>query len=383
MNIQRNSICFCGSGKKYKKCCLGKQTLALCMIVKNEQENIDRCLSSVAKYIDQFVIVDTGSTDKTIEIVEQYTSNIYHFDWCDDFAKARNFSLRLAKTNWILVLDADECLAEKDIKHIKEQLIYDQQYDAYELVKRSYSNSPDIGKFQVNDNSYEEGNGWLGWQAEPNDLLFKNDLRIYYEDRIHETVRKSLYKNNLKFKQTEIPIHHYGRHDMSKKAGHYIELVKQRYEADPNDYNNLFTLGSHLDWEGKLDDAMEIFLKCEKMCKEVRVYYALGLISMKLQKYDLALEYYLKAIDIDPLAYDIVFKDLLMIYFIKCEYQKAFDVYKLGLQYNVNNVILQFGLANVYYQLGYKYIAKSELQKLLLKHPNYEQAKFLLEEIAI
>jgi tetratricopeptide (TPR) repeat protein len=166
---------------------------------------------------------------------------------------------------------------------------------------------------------------------------------------------------------------------MSKKADHYIELVKKRYEADPNDYNNLFTLGSHLDWEGKLEEALVVFKKCEKLSKEVRVYYALGLISMKLQKYDLALEYYLKALEIDPLAYDIVFKDLMMIYFIKCEYQKAFDIYNLGLKYNINNVVLQYGLAYVYFQLGYKYIARSELQKLLLKHPNYEQANTLMK----
>jgi len=378
--LGRNDDCFCGSKLKYKKCCINKCTISLCMIVKNESENLDRCLQSVYKYMNEIIIVDTGSTDNTIDIAKRYNAKVSTFNWVEDFSKARNYSLSLATSDWILVLDADECLAEQDIITIKEKLIYE-PYDAFELVKRSYSNNPDIGKFSVNDNSYVEGNGWLGWQNEPNDLLFRNDLYIYYEDRIHETVRKSIYKAGLKIKKTDIPVHHYGRHDMSKKADHYIELVKQRYKTNPNDYDNLFTLGSHLDWEGKLDEALDVFKKCEKLNQDVKVYYALGLVSMKLQQYVEAHEYYLKAIQIDPLAYDIVFKDLMLTYFIENRYQEAFTAYNIGLKHNPNNIVLQFGLANIYYQLGYNYIAENELKNLLSKYPEYEQAKNLLKII--
>ena len=358
---------------------MNKMTLSLCMIVKNESTNLDNCLKSVCTFVDEIIIVDTGSADNTVEIAKKYTNKIYDFKWIDDFSAARNFSLDQASSDWILVLDADECLAERDIKFIKNELIYESD-DAFELVKRSYANDPNIGKFQTNDNSYPEGNGWLGWQNEPNDLLFRNDARIFYEDRIHETVRKSILRSGLKIRKTEIPIHHYGRHDMTKKADHYIELVKERYKTNPNDLDNLFTLGSHLDWEGRIEEAHDVFLKCEKM-DDVRAYYALGLTSMKLQKFADAKRYYLKAIEKDPLAYDIAFKDLMTVYFIEGNYNAAFDIYKQGLDINPRNIMLQYSLANIYYKMGYSYVARSELQRIVKEYPHYREASELLSQI--
>ena len=66
-------------------------TISLCMIVRDEEQTLDRCLCSAAPIADEIVIVDTGSVDKTVEIAEKYTNRIYHFDWIDDFAAARNF----------------------------------------------------------------------------------------------------------------------------------------------------------------------------------------------------------------------------------------------------------------------------------------------------
>ena len=84
------------------------KTLSLCMITKNEEKNISRCLNSVKEIVDEIIIVDTGSTDNTIEIAKSYGANIYHYDWTNDFSDARNKSLEKATKDWILVLDADE-----------------------------------------------------------------------------------------------------------------------------------------------------------------------------------------------------------------------------------------------------------------------------------
>ncbi len=83
-------------------------TLSLCMIVKNEEKHLARCLSSVKDVADEIVIVDTGSTDKTIEIAESFSAKIFHFDWVNDFSAARNFALSKCTGDWILYLDADE-----------------------------------------------------------------------------------------------------------------------------------------------------------------------------------------------------------------------------------------------------------------------------------
>ena len=89
-------------------------TISLCMIVRNEENTIARCLDSVKEIPDEIVIVDTGSTDRTKEIVQQYTNKIFDFTWIDDFAAARNFAFSKATMDYILWLDADDVLTDSD-----------------------------------------------------------------------------------------------------------------------------------------------------------------------------------------------------------------------------------------------------------------------------
>lgn len=89
-------------------------TISLCMIVRNEEETIARCLDSVKGIPDEIVIIDTGSTDRTKEIVLQYTDRITDFAWIDDFAAARNFAFSKATKDYILWLDADDVFADPD-----------------------------------------------------------------------------------------------------------------------------------------------------------------------------------------------------------------------------------------------------------------------------
>lgn len=82
--------------------------LSFCAIVKNEARNLDRCLVSVKPYVSELIMVDTGSTDTTISIAQQHGARISAFEWCNDFAAARNYAKSLATGDWILTLDADE-----------------------------------------------------------------------------------------------------------------------------------------------------------------------------------------------------------------------------------------------------------------------------------
>jgi tetratricopeptide (TPR) repeat protein len=87
---------------------LSKPNLSLCMIVKNERHNLPRCLASVKPYVDEMIIVDTGSEDGTPEIAAEYGAKVKYFEWCDDFAAARNYAISQATGDWILMPDADE-----------------------------------------------------------------------------------------------------------------------------------------------------------------------------------------------------------------------------------------------------------------------------------
>ena len=89
-------------------------SISLCMIVKNEEDVLERCLDSVADLVDEIVIVDTGSTDRTREIAARYTDKIFDFPWRDDFAAARNESFAHASMDYCMWLDADDVLLEAD-----------------------------------------------------------------------------------------------------------------------------------------------------------------------------------------------------------------------------------------------------------------------------
>ena len=103
-------------------------TISLCMIVKNEEKHIARCLDSVAELVDEIIIVDTGSTDRTVEIVSNYTSKIYTYPWEDDFSKARNYSFSKASMDYCMWMDADDILegTERDkFLQLKQSLALD------------------------------------------------------------------------------------------------------------------------------------------------------------------------------------------------------------------------------------------------------------------
>ena len=100
-------------------------TISLCMIVRNEEAVLARCLDSVSKAVDEIILVDTGSEDRTKEIAKRYTRHIYDFPWVDDFSAARNFSFSKATMEYCMWLDADDVLLDEDAKalmHLKETL---------------------------------------------------------------------------------------------------------------------------------------------------------------------------------------------------------------------------------------------------------------------
>ena len=94
-------------------------TLSLCMIVKNEHDTLGRCLDCIKDIADEIIIVDTGSTDDTKKIALKYTDKVYDFEWCYDFAKARNFSFSHATKDYIMWLDADDIILEEDREKLK------------------------------------------------------------------------------------------------------------------------------------------------------------------------------------------------------------------------------------------------------------------------
>lgn len=114
-----------------------KISISLCMIVKNEEKTLERCLNSIKSFVDEIIIVDTGSTDLTKDIAKKFNAKIYDFKWVNDFALARNFSFSKASSDYILWLDGDDFIDEENIKAIETLL--ENFGESYDYVSAQYT----------------------------------------------------------------------------------------------------------------------------------------------------------------------------------------------------------------------------------------------------
>jgi tetratricopeptide (TPR) repeat protein len=150
---------------------LPKPFLSVCMIVKNESQNLPRCLASIQSYADEIVVIDTGSQDGTPEIAAQYRAKIGYFEWCDDFAAARNYALSLVQGDWILVIDADEELVVTS-EAVLDQLKSNPEILTYSII-RTEAEDKTMTPLHIN-------------------RVFRNLPEIRYAGRFHEQLK---YKN--------------------------------------------------------------------------------------------------------------------------------------------------------------------------------------------
>jgi len=171
-------------------------SLALCMIVKNEEQYLPYCLGCIYEYLDELIIVDTGSKDKTIEIAEGFCelvpkSLILHMDWKYDFALARNVSQGGATSSHIIWLDGDEVLNDYGVKKIKNELIHDANNDFWLFPRVNFWK--DLKHmFGYPDNQYK---------------MYRN-TGLKWREKIHETIYKDSYHEQLK-RVDDVPIFHY------------------------------------------------------------------------------------------------------------------------------------------------------------------------------
>jgi len=190
--------------------------LSLCLIVRDEEEEIFDFLNKLKDHVDEIIIVDTGSKDKTKKIAKKF-GKVYDFKWNDDFSKARNFSISKANFDWILILDPDEVVDEKDLVKIKE-IIRKKDILGYRIIQETYYNDKIISTRGIC-------------------RLFRNDKRIKFVYPIHETVRNSI-KEFGKIGKTGIVIKHYPKINKNKKD-YYLKLLKVKKEKFPESNVNV------------------------------------------------------------------------------------------------------------------------------------------------
>ncbi len=224
-------------------------TISLCMIVKNEEKELGRCLDSVKDAVDEIIIVDTGSEDRTKEIAAAYTDKVYEFEWTNDFAKARNESFSKAKMDYCMWLDADDVLEAGGQEKLLEWKAHaDGTADA---VMTDYAAGFD-----------EEGKATFCYKRE---RLLKRDRGFRWEGRVHEAVPVS-----GKVEQLELRIEHHSR----KKI--YGDRNLRIYEAmkeagEPFQARDLFYYARELYYHRRYEEAVGCFLFFLKDRKSTRL----------------------------------------------------------------------------------------------------------------
>jgi len=280
-------------------------SLSVCMIVKNEETNLPRCLASLLPFADEIIVVDTGSDDRTRDVARIFGAKVFDFPWNGDFSAARNESLRHASCRWLLVMDADEVLSPLDHGRLKELLaVKAERPNALAIVSRNYMLQVNREKWQSNDGLYplEEAAG--GWVPSTKVRIFPNGKSVVFENPVHEIVEPSLERNGIPVTDCEIPVHHYGflneERTKEKKLAYYELGIKKLAEKE-NDVKALYELAVQAGELARHTEAVELWKKTLALNPAMDVaWFNLGYNLLMLSRFKESREASLKALELKP-----------------------------------------------------------------------------------
>jgi tetratricopeptide (TPR) repeat protein len=217
--------------------------LSLCMIVRDEERTLPRCLDSARDLARELIVVDTGSTDRTLRIAARYGATVIPFDFSrPDFAAARNEAISQATGKWILMLDADEKL-DKSSAPLIETLVALGSDAGYFFERRNH-----VSESRTSTTDYVV-------------RLFPNRPAYRFRGRVHETIDASILESGGQLLRTAIRIDHSfsseGR-DRRRRNLWYIDILKEELEGNPADISRLNFLAAEYHQLRMFDEATEV-----------------------------------------------------------------------------------------------------------------------------
>ncbi|REE84485.1 tetratricopeptide repeat protein [Paenibacillus taihuensis] len=234
--------------------------VSVCMIVRNEEANLERALNSIPASYEK-VVVDTGSTDTTVEIAQRLGAKVARFTWVDDFAAARNYSISQAAGQYILIMDADEAL-DHGIENRIEQFIASDPHSAAAITIIT----------MINDETHKHRMV----------RFFPNKHAYQFYGIVHEM----LYYNGqpAPFQASEMTIYHYGYQEEQyadgSKVHKYVELYNKHLVQNPKDGYMLYQLGKLYYSNKELDKALDAFERCLAVNEPEQLYYPVMLVML-------------------------------------------------------------------------------------------------------
>lgn len=359
-------------------------TLSLCMIVKDEEANMERCLTSVKPYVDEIIIVDTGSTDQTIRLCEAAGAQVFLYEWDNNFADARNYGIDRATGDWILWMDADEVLEVADAIDWKSQLTTEP--------------GPVLNIHLIN---------YMGDAPDPNETyhilharLFRNRIGLRFLYNIHETLNvEALFTNENALKEikplTGVTIYHYGYLNSytsaKKKNERNLLLLLKELTLENNNPWTEYHIASEYSRMGNNEQAYEYvnlsiarFLNNGQLPPSLlyKLKYSCLLTLGSIQNIPAGID---KAIKMYPDYVDLYFFKGVALYLSK-HYDLAHNVFEQCIlmgEDNINHLTLKgSGSFHAWYyrgccleSLGKMDLANAAYEKALSIYPNYLHAK--------
>lgn len=213
--------------------------VSVCMIVKNEEQVLARCLQSLGDFPDELIIVDTGSTDKTVEIATNFGAKVFHFDWVDDFSKARNYSFEQATKPYIMWLDADDVILPQDLQKLKD-LKPNLSKDMYLMIYDYYQDQFGNPKSDL-------------WR----ERIVRNTPELRFQYPIHECIPMTA-KPDLTSKQCDIRITHKRTDDcIIADNGRNLRILEKACNSEEyrDDVRVRYYYGKELQDKGQAEEA--------------------------------------------------------------------------------------------------------------------------------
>lgn len=347
--------------------------ISLCMIVKNEEANLKQCLEQISGYVDEIIIVDTGSTDRTREIALAFTDKVFDYPWNNDFSEARNYSISKSENEYILVLDSDEIVETIDILEIK-RLINQNPHKIGRLLRR---------------NEYSRKGKFFTYKERVNRLFSKNDY--HYEGIIHEQL-VPFQPMTIDTYHIPLSIRHSGYEGdldtRKKKTQRNILLLKQAAQANPEDPYIIYQLGKSYYMEEDYQTACDYFSKALYFDLDPNLEYVQDMVEsygyclINAEQYETALQL-LGIYDEFSHSADFVFL-IALILMNNGEFGKAIEEFHKAVQHKeckmegVNDYLAFYNIGVIYQCLGDKQNALDSYKKC----QNYDLALERLKEMA-
>ncbi len=321
--------------------------ISLCMIVKHDAAEwmyIENCLSNAYGEVSEIIVVTDKSAEtstKVHEIAKKFKVNVMSKDWTDDFSELRNFSIKHATGEWILVLDADEIITKADFTTVKKTLETNKKlnaYEAFELPQVTYNNNTWDYKWQSVDNFFTQNSVFKGAIVVPIIRLFRNNGQKFIS-KVHEVLDEKKLKG--KIGRISVAIHHLkymkGIENVNESELRYLELLKKESEENPKNVKALFDIG--LTYRNILKDnkkALEYLEKALEQEQATEILMSIGATYSDLGNLEKAIEFYNKALKKDQ-ENSIAYTNLGFIYYRLENYKQALHNLEKALQLQAPN----------------------------------------------